>query len=244
MSRSAGPLICAVTVLMSLRASGDNPPPSAYVQGVVGKPQHYSLSCESRSATDLAALWGAVFSEEDFFRRLPKSDNPHRGFLGDVNLPPGSMPPLGYGVYSGPVAATLRSFGLQARAHQELRINDLKAYLATGFPVIVWATYDMRLPGVQIWESFDGEESPVVQWQHTFIAVGYDEESVHLLDAYDAHTKRFSFDEFVPAWEQLGRQAVSVEGPLMIPGMRVWQTAEINNHTVLVANGRWTLGPE
>ena len=231
-------------MLLPMRPRADDPPPSAYVQGVIGHPQQHNLSCEARSATDLAALWGAVFSEDDFFRRLPKSDNPHRGFLGDVDLPPGSMPPLGYGVYSGPVAATLRSFGLDARAHQEWRIDNLRAYLADGHPVIVWATYDMRLPGVQTWESFDGETSTIAKWQHTFIAVGYDEEGVHLLDAFDAQTKRFPHEEFMPAWEQLGRQAVTVEGPLPKPGTRTWQTMEADGHTILVADGRWVVGPE
>ena len=96
----------------------DELPPSAFVEGVVGHPQEHNLSCESRSATDLAAFWGVTFTEDDFFRRLPKSDNPQRGFLGDVDLPPGSMPPVGYGVYAGPIAANLRSFGLDAQARR------------------------------------------------------------------------------------------------------------------------------
>ena len=244
MKKSVGPLICAAAMLLPVKPRADHPPPSAFVQGVVGHPQQHNLSCEARSATDLAALWGAVFSEDDFFHRLPKSDNPHRGFLGDVDLPPGSMPPLGYGVYAGPVAATLRSFGLDARAHQEWRIDDLRAYLADGHPIIVWATYDMRLPGVQTWESSDGETSSIVKWQHTFIAVGYDEEGVHLLDAFDAQTKRFPYEEFLPAWEQLGRQAVTVEGPLLKTGARTWQTVGADGHTILVADGRWVVGPE
>ena len=244
MSRSTGLLVCAVTLFLSLRAYADDLPPSAYVQGVVGRPQQHNLSCESRSATDLAALWGAAFSEEEFFRRLPKSDNPHRGFLGDVDLPPGSMPPLGYGVYCGPVAVTLRSYGLEARAHQDWRVDNLRAHLVAGYPVVVWATYDMQLPGVQMWKSFDGEISPIVQWQHTFIAVGYDEEGVHLLDAYDAQMKHYPYDEFVAAWDQLGRQAVTVSGPIPMARARAWQTAETGDHTVLIARGRWIVGPE
>ena len=60
---------------------------------MIGHPQEHNLSCESRSATDLAAFWGVTFTEDDFFHRLSKSDNPHRGFLGDVDMPAGSMPP-------------------------------------------------------------------------------------------------------------------------------------------------------
>ena len=110
-------VVLALTVcLVPWTVHADELPPSAYVDGVVGHPQEHNLSCESRSATDLAAYWGVGFVEDEFFHRLPKSDNPQRGFLGDVDLPPGSMPPEGYGVYAGPIAATLRSFGLAARA--------------------------------------------------------------------------------------------------------------------------------
>jgi uncharacterized protein YvpB len=230
----------------------DEPPPAALVEGVVGHPQEHSLSCESRSATDAAAFWGAGFAEDDFFRRLPKSDNPHRGFLGDVDLPAGSMPPLGYGVYVEPVAATLRSFGLEARAQRGWSLDGLKAELAAGRAVIVWATYDMQLPGVETWVSSDGATSEVVKWQHTFIAVGYDEGGVTLVDAYDGVTKTFSYEAFIAAWDQLGRMAVTVEGVLAQPGGRVWQARTADSVAALtgagvrhfVVDGRWSVGPE
>jgi len=214
------------------------------VDGLIGHPQEHNLSCESRSATDLAAFWGVVLAEDGFFRRLPKSDNPHRGFLGDVDLPPGSMPPSGYGVYVGPVAANLRSFGLDARARQEWSVDGLKAELAAGKPLIVWATYDMQLPGVQTWVSSDGVTSAVVKWQHTFIAVGYDEEGLYLVDAYDGVAKHFSYEVFVPAWDQLGRMAVTAEGPLAQTEGRVWKATDVGGRRCFVVDGRWLVGPE
>jgi uncharacterized protein YvpB len=257
-------ITCTVCIVLSVllwtprtQTSGaDEPPPAAFVEGVVGHPQEHNLSCESRSATDVAAFWGAGFAEDDFFRRLPKSDNPHRGFLGDVDLPAGSMPPLGYGVYVEPVAATLRSFGLEARAQQAWNLDGLKAELAAGRPVMVWATYDMQLPGVETWVSSDGATSVVVQWQHTFIAVGYDEGSVYLVDAYDGVTKTIDYETFVPAWDQLGRMAVTLGGAFAQPGRRVWQAAAVASLTSLpegdaasltrrlVVDGRWSVGPE
>lgn len=226
-----------------LTVHADEPPPSASVEGVVGHPQDHNLSCESRSATDLAAWWGTTFTEDDFFRRLPKSDNPQRGFLGDVDLPAGSMPPVGYGVYAGPVAATLRSFGLDARARREWSLDSLKAELAAGRPVIVWATYDMQQPGVETWVSSDGVISVVVRWQHTFIAVGYDEGGVYLVDAYDGETKHFFYEAFVPAWEQLGRIAVTVSGDF-VRRERVWLATEIEDRHQFFVDGRWFIGPE
>jgi uncharacterized protein YvpB len=261
-------VLCVVVSLWTQPARADEPPPAAFVEGVVGHPQEHNLSCESRSATDVAAFWGAGFAEDDFFRRLPKSDNPHRGFLGDVDLPAGSMPPLGYGVYVEPVAATLRSFGLDARARRGWNLDGLKAELAAGCPVVVWATYDMQLPGVETWVSSDGATSDVVKWQHTFIAVGYDEGGVTLVDAYDGETKKIPYEAFTPAWEQLGRMAVTVEGVLAQPGGRVWQARAADSPKMgaadspkmgaadsvaaltslrlqhFVVDGRWSVGPE
>ena len=224
-------------------AHADDLPPSAFVDGFAAYPQEHNLSCESRSATDLAAFWGGVFSEDDFFRRLPRSDNPYRGFLGDVDLPAGSMPPVGYGVYAGPIAANLRSFGLDAQARLGWDLDSLKAELAATRPVVIWATYDMKLPGVQTWTSSDGATSVVVMWQHTFVAIGYDEGGIHLVDAYDAVPKYFSYDAFAPAWEQLGRQAVTVRGALAASRGRIRQATSSEGH-YLVVDGRWSIGPE
>lgn len=236
--RLSASLIFLLIVPPSVRAQ--ELPPSAFIEGVVGHPQEHNLSCESRSAADLAAFWGVAFTEDDFFRRLPKSDNPHRGFLGDIDLPAGTMPPYGYGVYAEPVAATPRSFGLDARARIGWNLDELKAGIAAGQPAIIWASYDMRLPGTQTWTSSDGATSIVVQWQHTFIAVGYNEAGVYLIDAYDASTKHFAYDAFLPAWEQLGSMAVTVTGPLFHPAGRVWQMGR-RGFTI---DGRWSAGPE
>jgi uncharacterized protein YvpB len=243
--------VIAVTIaalLLPWTVRAEELPPSASVEGLVGHAQEHNLSCESRSAADVAAFWGVTFTEDGLLRRLPKSDNPQRGFLGDVDLPPGSMPPQGYGVYVGPIAATLRSFRLDAQARQGWSLDDLKAELAAGRPVIVWATYDMQLPGVETWVSSDGETSVVVKWQHTFIAVGYDDASgqggLYLVDAYDGVTKYFSYQAFMPAWDQLGRMAVTVEMPLAQPGGRVWKAVDVDGHRRFVVDGRWLVGPE
>jgi uncharacterized protein YvpB len=235
--------MAALVLAPTPSAQADDLPPSAMVDGVVGHPQQHNLSCESRSATDLAAYWGAGFTEDAFFRRLPKSDNPQRGFVGDVDMPAGSMPPIGYGVYAEPVAATLRSFGLDAEAHRPLELDTLKEELAAQRPVIVWATYDMQLPGTETWVSWDGVASTVVRWQHTFIAVGYDEQGLRLVDAFDAETKFFSYQAFVPAWDQLGRMAVTVAGPLTQPSRRRWTMTTFEDGPQFVVDGRWKVGP-
>jgi len=190
------------------------PTPSRAMVPLLGQPQTYNMSCESRSAVDLAAHWGIEIDETDFFNALGYSDNPHQGFVGDVDAPPGSLPPYGYGVYAEPVAATLRSFGLGAQAVYDLGMEGLKAELLAGRPVLVWATYGMARYEPQEWVSQDGQSSTVVPFMHTFLATGYDEKGLFVLDAYDATTQHYAFDTFLEVWNVFNQMAVVAAGPL------------------------------
>ncbi len=189
-------------------------PPQAMVSGVPRHAQLFNLSCESRSAADLAAYWGATIGEARIRVVLPASDNPHKGFVGDVNDAPGSIPPAGYGVYAEPVAAALRRFGVNAAADYALGLPGLQAEIAAGRPVLVWATYGMRDSPVLTWTSADGITSAIVQYEHTFIAFGYDAEGLYLIDAYDGRVEHSPYAVFDTAWRKLGQMAITVEGLL------------------------------
>ena len=99
-------------------------PDSATVNGVVGHAQTYRLSCESRSAADLAAFWGVNVSETTFFAGLPRSDNPDVGFVGDVvNVKPGF-----FRNYLGPrgLATPVSKGNLKQVTHQKKVIEAKK----------------------------------------------------------------------------------------------------------------------
>lgn len=79
-------LTILITTLVPTQAvSADDIPSSAYIDGVTGHPQQHTLSCEARSAVDLADFWGVTFSEDQFLAKLPISDNPEKGFVGYVD---------------------------------------------------------------------------------------------------------------------------------------------------------------
>jgi uncharacterized protein YvpB len=190
------------------------PTPGIVWVPVQGHPQTYSLSCESRSATDLAGYWGVSVDETQFLVALGTSDNPHQGFVGDVNLPPGSLPPDGYGVYAEPVAATLRDYGLAAQPVYGLGLDRLRSELSSGRPVLVWATYSM-IPYEPIeWMSGDGRISSVIPFMHTFLVIGFDEQGVFVLDAFDATVQHYPYPTFVRVWDLFDQMAVIVDGSL------------------------------
>jgi uncharacterized protein YvpB len=224
-------------LLPTVAGAEPDTPESAYIPGVIGYPQERPLSCESRSAVDLAAFWGVGIGEETFFNTVPRSDNPYEGFVGDVDDPPGSLPPGGYGVYANPVADTLRRYGLDARAFRWLGLERLKTEVAAGRPVLIWATYDMLRPEIGAWTSADGSTSIIIQWEHTFILTGYDAQGVYLIDAYDGETQYYLTSQFVPAWMQLNEMAVVVNGPLERTPY-AWQAERADGFA------QWTIGGE
>ena len=64
------------------------------------------------------------------------------------------------------------------------------------------------------------------------------------MDAYDGVTKHFSYEAFIPAWDQLGRMAVTVASPQAQPEGLGWQVTEMGGRRHFVVDGRWLIGPD
>jgi subtilisin-like proprotein convertase family protein/uncharacterized protein YvpB len=181
-------------------------PPSALVDGVTGRDQAMPLDCESRSAVDWARFFGFSIGEFEFFNRLPGSDNPDLGFVGDVYGTWGQIPPYDYGVHAGPVAVLLREYGLQANAQRYLRWRDVQAEIAAGRPVIVWVIG-------QVWRgtpvyTIDGRGAftVVARYEHTVMVVGYTQTTVIFQDGSKRYNR--SLDEFLDSWSALRNMAI------------------------------------
>ena len=102
-------------------------------------------ACPARVARrSISSVTTALRVEEAvFFDGLARSDNPELGFVGNVDGPGEQLPPAGYGVYEGPVAARLRELGLPAIGGQGGTRELLQAAIAAGHPVIIFATYGL-----------------------------------------------------------------------------------------------------
>jgi uncharacterized protein YvpB/LysM repeat protein len=192
-------------------------PLSAYVHGVVGHPQTYALSCESRSAVDWARFFGVSIGESEFLNRLPRSDNPNVGFVGDPNGYWGVTPPNSYGVHAPPVAELLRAYGLEAEARHGFSWDELRGEIADGRPVIVWIIGQMWGGNGFTYRAVDGESLRVAAFEHTMILVGYDENRVHAVDSSTGYTQAYSVSAFLRSWEVLGNMAVTGGRPAAQP---------------------------
>ena len=187
----------------------DSLPENAYIKGVKGHPQTYSLSCESRSAVDWAAYWDVNIRERKFLSALPHSDNPDRGMVGHPGDAWGNIPPNSYGVHAEPVAALLREYGLDAVARRGMEWDELRVEVAAGRPVIVWVIGQVWR-GIPVhYKARDGSKTTVARFEHTMILIGYDDTSVQLVDAYSGDTQTHPLKNFLASWKTLGNMAIT-----------------------------------
>lgn len=188
-------------------------PESAFVEGFVGHPQTYTLSCESRSAVDWAAFWGVWIDEIEFLNSLTRSDNPEVGFVGDPNGYWGNVPPNDYGVHARPVAALLRGYGLNAVAKYGFPWDGVRSEIAAGRPVIVWVIGQMWGGTAVEYTASNGDTVKAAAFEHTMVVVGYDAAWVHVVDASTGWVYHYDIETFRQSWEVLGRMAVIWEDP-------------------------------
>ena len=175
----------------------DSSPAQASIQGIVGHAQFYNLDCESRAATDLAAFFGIRFNEMDFQAKLPKSDDPMKGFVGSYKGARGQLPPNSYGVYAPPVAKLLRSYGLNASDVNNYSWDGIRKEIAAGRPVLTWVIGDVWPGSAIFYTASDGNTVPVAHYEHTVIVIG------------DTTYNR-SIQAFNNSWAVLGNMAVVV----------------------------------
>lgn len=181
-------------------------PASAEVNGIIPRKQSLPLDCEANDATLLAGFLGFRIDELQFQEALPKSDNPNRGFVGDVYGIWGSTPPGAYGAHASPVAITLRRYHVPVLDVYRYSLANLKRQLIHGYPVMVWVTGHVKNGRAIPWHSSDGYITYVAPFEHTVLVVGYDEAGVTILDNLEIYHR--SYSEFMDSWSVLGYMAI------------------------------------
>ena len=161
-------------------------------------------------AVDWAGYFGVNIHEFDFQVALPLSDNPDKGFVGDVNAPWGQVPPYGYGVHAPPVADLLVEYGLPAVAVKGWTIEQVKAELANDRPVIAWVIGNV-VGGVPAeYTDKDGDTTIVAAYEHTIILTGYNEKNIRYMT--NGRFIDVPTDVFENSWSVLGNMAIYYDG--------------------------------
>lgn len=186
-------------------------PEASLIENIEGHKQAMSLDCESRSAVDWAAYFGIEIDEMEFVGKIPYSDNPEKGFTGDIDGDWGHLPPGPYGVHAGPIADVLNQYKLNAVAKKGLAWENIKAEISAGRPVITWVVGHVSAGAPVIYTASDGEKVIVARKEHTVIVIGYASDEVYILDGEKRYTRDLT--TFLNSWSVLGNMAILAEEP-------------------------------
>lgn len=185
-------------------------PPSSVISDINGHSQTYELGCEASAAVDWAGYYDVLIYESTFQFDLPLSDNPELGFVGNVTTDGwGQIPPDAYGVHAPPIAELLREYGLPAQAVKGMTLEDVKAELSEGDPIIAWVIGNMVYSEPVIYIDKAGNGVTVAPNEHVVILTGYDESSITYMN--NGRFYAVPTDVFLTSWGVLGNMAVIYE---------------------------------
>jgi uncharacterized protein YvpB len=184
--------------------------PLALVLNVPIYKQQHSLGCESTAAAMAANYHHVDVSEQDILDALPRNENPHLGFRGDIDGPYGGIED--YGVYAGPIRQVLTRLGLDAQ-HLEGGLDEIKAALRHGRPVIVWVTYGLQAQTPQQVVMPDDQTVTLVPYEHTVLIVGYNRDGLWVNDPFTGTQDFYSEGDFLRSFAYLGNMALVVGSP-------------------------------
>lgn len=181
----------------------------ANIEGIKGRWAAYNLDCEARSAVDWAGYFGVPINEIEFLNALPRSDDPNRGFVGEVNAPWGSIPPQSYGVHAKPIAKLLREYSLDAKAVSNFTWDQLRAEISQGRPVIAWVVGRVGNGTPIPYTTNAGQVTTVARFEHTVIVTGYTKTEVTVLDGYWVYNR--GVQDFLASWSVLENMVVIMD---------------------------------
>lgn len=176
------------------------------IENMTARKQALPLDCEAAAAVDWARFFGVEINEYEFQHNLPISDNPDKGFVGWSTGPWGQVPPYAYGVHAGPVAEVLQDYGLNAVAVKGMTLDQVKAELAAGRPIIAWVIGNC-VGGVPFdYVDEEGDTVTVAAYEHVILLYGYEGDQIYYFNA----GKRYQIpaDVFMNSFGVLGNMAI------------------------------------
>lgn len=184
------------------------------IQGFTAHKPSSPLYSAARSAVDWAAFFGVTLDEKEFQKKLPLSDNPESGFVGDVNDDWGQIPPNSYGIHAPPVATILQSHNVKAKPRKNMPLEELLAKIAENKPVIAWVKGSMETGNSVIYTTEEGKSVAVTPYEHTVIVIGYDmgasPPTIIVLNGGQEET--YPLNSFLNSWLVLGNMAITSPG--------------------------------
>lgn len=135
--------------------------------------------------------------------------NPNEGFVGDIY----NLDEPGYGVYHKPIKELAESIlPNQVVDLTGSDFSDLELSISNELPV--WVIINSRYKPLpknefRVWDTSEGEVT-ITYREHSVVITGYDKEYIYFNDPLTGEkNKKAPKQDFISAWEQMGRQAIS-----------------------------------
>jgi uncharacterized protein YvpB len=186
-------------------------PPLALILDVPVFKQQRPLSCESSAAAMAANFFGVPIGEQDILAALPRHENPHLGFRGNIDGTYGGTDD--YGVYAEPIRQVLANLGLEAQ-HLSGGTDEIRQQIRQGRPVIAWVTYGMQAETPTQVQLSDGQLVTLVPYEHTVVVVGYNRDGLWVNDPYAGTQDFYTEGDFVRSFAYLGNMGLVVGPPV------------------------------
>lgn len=177
----------------------------------------YPTGCESVSLYMLLNYYGADVTVDRIFDLLPRGAqpyrdengvrrgaNPEREFVGDPRSE------SSYGVFNEPIARVAGQFIPGFTARTGATIDDIRAILDTGNPVLAWYVSAPMRDIMYRWSWVD-EYGETVHWpggEHAVVVCGYDEASITYRDPNAGTTVVIDSGTFSRSFGELGGRIV------------------------------------
>ncbi|MEH7352071.1 C39 family peptidase [Neobacillus drentensis] len=135
-----------------------------------------------------------------------KKGNPNVGFVGDMENGPGLA------VYNKPVFELAQKYtGDRAVNLTNSSFNDLLKKVGQGLPVWIITTNNFSpVSNFQTWDTPQGKID-ITFSEHSVVITGYDENYIYVNDPYGEKNKKLNRENFIKAWDQMGKQAIVIE---------------------------------
>jgi uncharacterized protein YvpB len=185
-------------------------PPLALILNAPVYQQEHSLSCESSAAAMAANYYKVDLSEETILASLPRHDNPHLGFRGNVDGAYGGV--IDYGVYAEPIRRVLVDWGLQAE-HLVGGMDEIRAQIRQGRVIIAWITYDLQVQSPTQVTTSNGQVVTLVPYEHTVLVTGYNGSGLWVNDPYSGERTFYPEQDFARSFSYLGNMGLVVGPP-------------------------------
>lgn len=189
----------------------------------------YPTGCESVSLYMLLNYYGIDAEVDDIYDLLPMGAqpyddeagvrhgaNPEREFVGDPRSE------YSYGVFNEPIAQVAEQFKPGVATRTGAAVDDIKAILDTGNPVLVWYVSAPMRDIMYRWCWLD-ENGEMVYWpggEHAVVVCGYDDTSLTYRDPNAGTTVAIDYGTFEKSFTELGGRIVYYPSPTESGGER------------------------